>query len=138
MVDEAKGASKPVRMENVWALIQQHIDDFGPSEAEIARRAGLTPQQLSQWKLGRLKKMPSGAALWHLSTALRRPYRDVLRAALTDWGYEPEEVVRDAATKTPAPADEPVNLADRRRPSSTTSTPARKTAARKAKPPRPT
>lgn len=74
-------------MTELYAIVQRHIDNYGPSEAEVARRIGLSPQALNQWKNKGLRKLPSKQALTGLSRVTRTRYEDVLDAALRDAGY---------------------------------------------------
>ncbi|WP_207549091.1 XRE family transcriptional regulator [Mycolicibacterium peregrinum] len=70
------------------------------SDAEIARRAGMTPANLSQWRSNGLRGLPARARLDALASTIGRPYREVLDAALADIGYAdvPAGVVDGART----------------------------------------
>ncbi|MDV7195253.1 XRE family transcriptional regulator [Mycolicibacterium fortuitum] len=70
------------------------------SDAEIARRAGMTPANLSQWRSNGLRGLPARARLDALASTIGRPYREVLDAALADTGYADVRagVVEDART----------------------------------------
>lgn len=57
------------------------------SDAEIARRAGMTPANLSQWRSNGLRELPARTRLDALASTIGRPYREVLDAALADTGY---------------------------------------------------
>lgn len=57
------------------------------SDAEIARRAGMTPANLSQWRSKGVRGLPARSTLDALASTIGRPYREVLDAALTDTGY---------------------------------------------------
>lgn len=57
------------------------------SDAEIARRTGMTPANLSQWRSNGLRGLPARARLDALASTIGRPYREVLDAALADTGY---------------------------------------------------
>lgn len=57
------------------------------SDAEIARRSGMTPANLSQWRSNGVRGWPARATLDALASTIGRPYREVLNAALADTGY---------------------------------------------------
>lgn len=57
------------------------------SDAEVARRTGMTPANLSQWRSNGLRGLPARARLDALASMIGRPYREVLDAALADTGY---------------------------------------------------
>ena len=57
------------------------------SDAEIARRTGMTPANLSQWRSNGLRGWPARARLDALALTIGRPYREILDAALSDTGY---------------------------------------------------
>jgi transcriptional regulator with XRE-family HTH domain len=86
-------------MQHVWSIVQRYMDDTGAKEAAVARKMGLSEQALNTWKLGRLKRIPRSSDLVRLADATNARYRDVLDAALLDWGYLPE----GAARQTDAP-----------------------------------
>lgn len=84
-------------MSQLWKIVQQHADDFGVREAEIARRMGTTPQTLNSWKKRGLRQLPESRLLYGLAVVARVPYESVLSAALHDTHYLPEEEVRERA-----------------------------------------
>lgn len=92
-----------------WALIQHHIDSqrYRPSERQIAKALGVSPQATSKWKA--LVGLPAKDTLVAVSRLTGVPYRDVLEAALVDIGYATvEESERDvnASPMTQAAWDE--------------------------------
>lgn len=57
------------------------------TDAEIARRAGVTRANLSQWRSNGVRGWPARATLDALAVTIGRPYREVLDAVLVDSGY---------------------------------------------------
>ncbi|OBB06439.1 hypothetical protein A5731_16590 [Mycolicibacterium conceptionense] len=57
------------------------------TDAEIARRAGVTRANLSQWRSNGVRGWPARATLDALAVTIGRPYREVLDAVLADSGY---------------------------------------------------
>lgn len=57
------------------------------SDADIARGAGMTRANLSQWRSNGVRGWPARATLDALASTIGRPYREVLAAALADTGY---------------------------------------------------
>lgn len=68
-------------------LIDAHKRAYGVSEAELARRIGITRQNLFLWRTRGLRGLPARATLDGMATELRLPYVRVLEAALRDVGY---------------------------------------------------
>lgn len=79
------------------------------TDAEIARRAGVTRANLSQWRSNGVRGWPARATLDALAVTIGRPYREVLDAVLADSGYadtngappatRPHQVVLDDAVR---------------------------------------
>lgn len=69
------------------ALIDAHKRAYGVSEAELARRIGITRQNLYLWRSRGLRGLPARITLDGMATELRLPYAQVLEAALRDSGY---------------------------------------------------
>lgn len=57
------------------------------TDAEIARRVGITRGNLSQWRSNGVRGWPARATLDALAATIGRPYREVLDAVLADSGY---------------------------------------------------
>jgi transcriptional regulator with XRE-family HTH domain len=57
------------------------------TDAEIARRAGVTRANLSQWRSNGVRGWPARATLDALAVTIGRPYRELLDAVLADTGY---------------------------------------------------
>jgi transcriptional regulator with XRE-family HTH domain len=70
------------------------------SDAEIARRVGMTKANLSQWRSKGVRGWPTRANLDALASTLGRPYREVLDAALADTGYADADVSTPAVART--------------------------------------
>ena len=68
-------------------LIDAHKHTYGVSEAELARRIGITRQTLYLWRTRGLRGLPARATLDGMATELHLPYVRVLEAALRDVGY---------------------------------------------------
>lgn len=83
------------------ALIDQYKDAHGVSDAELARRIGISRENLRLWRTNGLRALPDQDNLRGVAQTIGRPYRQVLSAALRDAGYVTQT---DAAT--PRPYDE--------------------------------
>ncbi|MDF3285053.1 XRE family transcriptional regulator [Gordonia sp. N1V] len=59
------------------------------SDAAIARRVGVSPANLSQWRSKGVRGLLARSTLDALAATLGCPYREVLDAALADAGYTP-------------------------------------------------
>lgn len=57
------------------------------TDAELARRAGITRANLSQWRSNGVRGWPARATLDALAATIGRPYRELLDAVLADTGY---------------------------------------------------
>ena len=68
-------------------LIDAHKLTYGVSEAELARRIGITRQNLHLWRTRGLRGLPARATLDGMAAELRLSYVRVLEAALRDVGY---------------------------------------------------
>jgi transcriptional regulator with XRE-family HTH domain len=71
-------------------LIQAHLDRYGVSRAEFARRAGTTPQTVQNWK-DRPRTLPKAHHLRGVANVIGLPYETVLKAAMIDAGYSPND-----------------------------------------------
>lgn len=81
-------------------LIDRYKNAHGVSEAELARRIGVSRENLRKWRTNGVRRLPERANLVAAARVIGRPYREVLSAALFDTGY------LDAGTDTPRPYDE--------------------------------
>lgn len=81
-------------------LIDRYKNAHGVSEAELARRIGVTRENLRKWRTNGVRRLPERANLAAAARVIGRPYREVLSAALFDTGY------LDAVTDEPRPYDE--------------------------------
>ena len=68
-------------------LIDVHKRAYGVSEAELARRIGITRQNLHHWRSHGLRGLPARTTLDGMAAELRLPYVRVLEAALRDTAY---------------------------------------------------
>ncbi|GAA4261862.1 MULTISPECIES: XRE family transcriptional regulator [Dietzia] len=68
-------------------LIDAHKRAYGISEAELARRIGITRQNLHLWRTHGLRGLPARTTLNGMAAELRLPYVRILEAALRDVGY---------------------------------------------------
>ncbi|WP_094287403.1 transcriptional regulator [Mycobacterium lehmannii] len=82
-------------------LIDQYKNTHGVSDAELARRIGITRENLRLWRTNGVRRLPERLNLASVARTIGRPYRQVLSAALFDTGY-----LTDSETATPRPYDE--------------------------------
>ena len=68
-------------------LIDAHKRAYGISEAELARRIGITRQNLHLWRTHGLRGLPARTTLNGMAAELRLPHVRILEAALRDVGY---------------------------------------------------
>ncbi|SBS76645.1 Helix-turn-helix protein [uncultured Mycobacterium sp.] len=68
-------------------LIDRYKSAHGVSEAELARRIGVTRENLRKWRTNGVRRLPERANLVAVARVIGRAYRDVLSAALFDTGY---------------------------------------------------
>ncbi|PAY23563.1 XRE family transcriptional regulator [Dietzia natronolimnaea] len=68
-------------------LIDAHKRAYGVSESELARRIGITRQNLHLWRTHGLRGLPARTTLDGMAAELRLPYVQVLEAALRDAAY---------------------------------------------------
>ena len=68
-------------------LIDAHKRAYGVSEAELARRIGITRQNLHLRRTHGLRNLPARTTLDGMAAELRLPYVQVLEAALYDAGF---------------------------------------------------
>jgi transcriptional regulator with XRE-family HTH domain len=81
--------------------IDRYKDAHGVSDAELARRIGITRENLRLWRINGVRRLPERANLAAVARVIGQPYRQVLSAALFDTGYQ---TARD--TTAPRPYDE--------------------------------
>lgn len=82
------------------ALIDRYRAAHGVSESELARRIGVTRENLRKWRTRGTRRLPDHANLVATARVIGRPYREVLSAALFDTGY------LDGAADDPRPYSE--------------------------------
>ena len=68
-------------------LIDRYRNAHGVSEAELARRIGVTRENLRRWRTNGVRRLPERANLVAVARVIGSAYRDVLSAALFDTGY---------------------------------------------------
>lgn len=81
-------------------LVDRYRNAHGVSEAELARRIGISRENLRKWRKFGVSRLPDRTNLTAVARVIGRPYREVLSAALYDTGY------LDADTDAPRPYDE--------------------------------
>lgn len=81
-------------------LIDRYRNAHGVSESELARRIGVTRENLRKWRTNGVRRLPERPNLVATARVIGRPYREVLSAALFDTGY------LDAAADEPRPYNE--------------------------------
>ena len=79
-----------VKTPALWSLIQAHLDEYGVTDAEFARRMGVSPQTLNSWKKRGVRQLPARDKLEAVAELTRNTYSHVLDAALVDAGYRGE------------------------------------------------
>jgi transcriptional regulator with XRE-family HTH domain len=68
-------------------LLEEYKRTHSATDTGLADRIGISRQTLVQWRNGELRSLPTQANLRAMATEIRRPYRQVLAAALFDTGY---------------------------------------------------
>lgn len=68
-------------------LIDAHKHAYGVSESELARRIGITRQNMYLWRTHGVRGLPARTTLEGIAAELRLPYVRVLEAALRDADY---------------------------------------------------
>lgn len=68
-------------------LIDAHKRAYGVGESELARRIGITRQNLHLWRTHGLRGLPARTTLDGMAAELRLPYAQILEAALRDAAY---------------------------------------------------
>jgi hypothetical protein len=82
-------------------LIDRYKNAHGVSDAELARRIGITRENLRLWRVNGVRRLPERANLAAVARTIGQPYRQVLSAALFDTGY-----LTAPDTAVPRPYDE--------------------------------
>jgi hypothetical protein len=79
-------ADSPHRGEGrlLWGHIRQWCDETGATPASVASRMGVSAQTLNNWRDKPMREVPRQASLLKLARAIRRPYEEILAAALVD------------------------------------------------------
>jgi transcriptional regulator with XRE-family HTH domain len=87
-------------------LIEGHLDRYGVTRAEFARRIGTRPQTIQNWK-DKTTILPQAELLRGVANVIDAPYLIVLDAALVDSGYRDTTVddVRTLEVRIKALAD---------------------------------
>jgi hypothetical protein len=82
-------------------LIDRYKNAHGVSDAELARRIGITRENLRLWRVNGIRRLPERSNLAAVARIIGQPYRQVLSAALFDTGY-----LTETDTAVPRPHDE--------------------------------
>ncbi|KPN44906.1 DNA-binding protein, partial [Mycobacterium intracellulare subsp. chimaera] len=82
-------------------LVDRYKNAHGVSDAELARRIGITRENLRLWRTNGIRRLPERSNLAAVARTIGRPYRQVLSAALFDSGY-----LTQTDTRVPRPYDE--------------------------------
>lgn len=70
------------------AMVDRYRDEHGqPSDASVARGAGIARQTISSWRIDGVKRMPTPETLQGLAQFLKLPLEAVVMAAARDAGY---------------------------------------------------
>lgn len=78
-------------MPELMRLIQGHLDRYGVTRSEFARRIGTRPQTIQNWK-DKSTILPQPELLRGVANVIDAPYLIVLDAALVDSGYRDSTV----------------------------------------------
>lgn len=73
-------------MSELRRMIQAHLDKYGVTRSEFARRAGVAPQTVQNW-WDKPTTLPKSEHLHGVAEVIGVPYSAVLAAALVDAGY---------------------------------------------------
>jgi hypothetical protein len=92
-------------MNELWKIVQKYLDDTGAREAALARKMGMSPQGLNQWKKP-LKTLPVRKYLEALADQTRTPYAVVLQAAINSSPYALDNPDTLTSVDQPAEVDE--------------------------------
>ncbi|MEH6822031.1 MAG: XRE family transcriptional regulator [Dietzia psychralcaliphila] len=76
-----------MRTSHLVDLVDAHKHAYGVSDAELARRIGVSRQNLNLWRTHGVRGLPARATLEGIATTIGRSYQSVLEAALRDAGY---------------------------------------------------
>jgi hypothetical protein len=68
-------------------LIDRYKNAHGVSDAELARRIGITRENLRLWRVNGVRRLPERHNLAAVARVIGHPYRQILSAALFDTGY---------------------------------------------------
>lgn len=68
-------------------LIDAHKRAYGVNESELARRIGITRQNMYLWRTHGVRGLPARTTLEGIAAELRLPYVRVLEATLRDADY---------------------------------------------------
>ena len=99
---EPTGADTQSLMYLVTRLLTTPLQErHGVSDAELARRIGITRENLRLWRVNGVRRLPERANLAAVARIIGEPYRRVLSAALFDTGY-----LTETDTSVPRPYDE--------------------------------
>lgn len=82
-------------------LIDRYKNAHGVSDNELARRIGISRENLRKWRTNGVRRLPERANLSAVARTIGQPYRQVLSAALFDTGY-----LNPSDTPSPRPYDE--------------------------------
>ncbi len=75
---------------NLVGIIDRYRDQEGISDAEVARRIGVSRQNLHTWRSRGVNAVPPRETLQAIATGVQTTYAEVLSAALADTGHVDE------------------------------------------------
>jgi transcriptional regulator with XRE-family HTH domain len=87
MDDEILNPPAQAPPSQILSLLDEFKDSVGITHAEVARRIGISRQNLDLWRRRGIRTMPSCEVLEGIARAIDRDYVTVLTAALSDVGY---------------------------------------------------
>jgi hypothetical protein len=85
-----------VKLSNLRRIVQDYIDSTGSNDSWVATQMGISRQELNAWWTKGRATIPGPFLLHSLAVTTKTPYRDVLDAALNDFGYLPESAAAEA------------------------------------------
>ncbi|OMC23997.1 hypothetical protein A5739_24950 [Mycobacterium colombiense] len=83
---------------NLIGIIDRYRDQEGISDAEVARRIGVSRQNLHTWRSRGVNAVPARETLQDIAQGVHTTYAEVLSAALADTGHVDEFGTDDAMT----------------------------------------
>lgn len=97
---------------NLIEIIDRYRDQEGISDAEVARRIGVSRQNLHTWRSRGVNVVPARETLQAIASGVQAPYAEVLSAALADTGHVDEFGTDDDPAAGDVKSSSPLQLGD--------------------------